>query len=154
MRGSPASPSGRREVSPHTRAIRRAGVCAAALITLAACGDDDEATVVGLDQNGGFDVEVTVRLDPPREPFKVDGQLEASYELAPPFAGETPVGVIVLPAGESSATATLHLSGQSGRLLLREITFSATVPFLCGSSGALDPRVDRAVEIGVRLCIP
>lgn len=132
---------------------RLAVVCAAILVTLAGCGDEEE-TVTGFDDSGQFTVEVTVRLDPPREPFKVDGRLEARYELAPPFAGETPAGVIVLPAGEASTTTSLRLPGQPGRLHLRESTFSPEAPFLCGSSGALDPRVDRDVEIGVRLCIP
>ncbi|MGH7557334.1 MAG: hypothetical protein ACREMD_06070 [Gemmatimonadota bacterium] len=127
-------------------------VAIAALAALTACGD--EATVSGLDRGGEFTVEVTIRLDPPREPFKVDGRLEASYDLAPPFEGETEVGVIVLPAGRAAVKAPLLLPAQSGRLELREITFSPAVPFLCGRSPPLDPRVDRVTEIGVRLCIP
>ncbi|MGH7565153.1 MAG: hypothetical protein ACREK5_12135 [Gemmatimonadota bacterium] len=98
-----------------------------ALAALAACGSD-EATVAGLDQDGRFTVEVTVRLDPPREPFKVDGRLEASYELAPPFAGETGLGVIVLPAGRPAVTVPVPRPGQAGRLHLREITFLPAVP--------------------------
>lgn len=133
------------------RSLHR-GTVAVALATLATCGDEDD-TVVGLDRDG-FTIEVTVRLVPEREPFKVDGRLEALYELAPPFAGEIPVGVIVLPAGRASVTAPLPLPAQSGRLVLREMTFSEGAPFLCGSSERLDPRVDRAVEIGVRLCSP
>ncbi len=145
-------PAPRRQASAPARA-GLAAVAAAMLATIAACGDD-EAAVVGLNGTGQVTVEVTVRLDPPREPFKVDGRLEARYDLAPPFAGETPVGLIVLPAGEASVTAPLRLPGQEGRISLREITFSPGAPFLCGSSDPLDPRVRRVVEIGVRLCIP
>ena len=99
-------------------------------------------------------VEVTVELDPSREPFKVEGRLEILYDLTPPFAGESRIGVIVLPAGESSATAPVRFPTQPGRLRLREITFSPGAPFLCGDGGFLDPRVDRAVRVGVRLCFP
>lgn len=141
-------------VPPAAAGLLRAAVAAVALTALAVCSDEDEATVVGLDRAGRFEVEVKVRLDPPREPFKVDGRLEALYELAPPFAGESPVGVIILPAGQASVTETLLLPGQGGRLFLREITFTPEAPFLCGRSRALDPRVDRSVEIGVRFCIP
>lgn len=129
------------------------GVALVAVAALVSCGDAEE-TVAGLDRDGRFTVEVTVRLDPPREPFKVDGRLEATYELASPFAGEIDVGVIVLPAGRPSVTTPVALPARSGRLELTEITFSPGVPFLCGRSPPLDPRVDRATEIGVRLCIP
>ncbi|MGH7570847.1 MAG: hypothetical protein ACREMK_03250 [Gemmatimonadota bacterium] len=140
--------------APTAPPVHRVG-CGMTLLALAAlaCGDD-EGTVTGLDRDELFTVEVTVRLDPPREPFKVDGRLEASYELAPPFAGETGLGVIVLPAGRPAVTVPVPLPGQAGRLHLREITFLPAVPFLCGASPPLDPRIDRATEIGVRLCIP
>ena len=64
------------------------------------------------------------------------------------------IGVVVLPAGASSATAAVRFPTQPGRLRLREITFSPGAPFLCGSSGLVDPRVDRAIRVGVRLCFP
>jgi hypothetical protein len=132
---------------------RRTPSAAVLALALVACGNDDTGPTA-LDEALGFTVEVTVELDPPREPFKVDGRLEALYELAPPFAGENRIGVVVLPAGESSATAAVRFPTQSGRLRLREITFSPGAPFLCGDAGLVDPRVDRAVRIGVRLCFP
>lgn len=124
-----------------------------ALEQLAACGEND-AGPAALEENPGFIVEVTAELDPPREPFKVDGRLEVLYDLRPPFAGESRIGVILLPAGESSATAPVRFPTQPGRLRVREITFSPGAPFLCGDGGFLDPRVDRAVRVGVRLCFP
>lgn len=124
-----------------------------ALLLLAlACGNDDGGPAA-LDQAPGVTLDVTVELDPPREPFKVDGRMEVLYELAPPFAGESVIGVVVLPAGMTRATTPLRFPTQPGRLRLREITFSP-VPFLCGDAGLVDPRVDRAVRVGVRLCIP
>ena len=131
------------------RQTPRAAVLA---LALAACGDDDTGPAA-LDEALGVTLAVTVELDPPREPFKVDGRLEALYELAPPFAGESTIGVVVLPAGETRVTASIRFPTQPGRLRLREITVSP-VPFLCGDAGLIDPRVDRAVRIGVRLCIP
>ena len=83
----------------------------------------------------------------------MDGRTEALYELAPPFAGESRIGVVVLPAGETRATAGVRFPIQPGRLRLREVTVTP-VPFLCGDGGLVDPRVDRAVRVGVRLCIP
>lgn len=135
--------------------MTRLGFTAAALLPLAlvSCdGDDDGPT--DLDLAPGFTVHVTVELDPPREPFKVDGRLEVLYDLAPPFAGENRIGVVVLPAGETRVTAPVRFPTQPGRLRLREMTFSAGAPFLCGDAGFMDPRVDRAVRVGVRLCVP
>ncbi|MGH7588057.1 MAG: hypothetical protein ACRELU_05655 [Gemmatimonadota bacterium] len=132
--------------SPEARAI-----CVA--LFLAACGEDD-AGPAALDEALGFTVEVTVELDPPREPFKVDGRMEALYALAPPFAGESRIDVVVLPAGETRATTPVRFPTQPGRLRLREITFSPGAPFLCGDGGVVDPRADRAVRVGVRLCFP
>lgn len=121
-------------------------------LALAACVNDDTGPAA-LDQAPGVTLDVTVELDPPREPFKVDGRLEALYELAPPFAGENVIGVVVLPAGEVRATTPVRFPVQPGRLRMREITVSP-VPFLCGDAGLVDPRVDGAVRVGVRLCIP
>ena len=124
-----------------------------ALLLLAlACGND-EGGPAALDQAPGITLDVTVELDPPREPFKVDGRMEARYELAPPFAGESVIGVVVLPAGEVRATTPVRFPTQPGRLRMREITVSP-VPFLCGDAGLVDPRVDRADRVGVRLSIP
>jgi hypothetical protein len=120
-------------------------------LALAACGSDD-AGPAALDETAGITIEVTVELDPPRDPFKVDGRMEALYELAPPFAGESRIGVVVLPAGETRATVGVRFPTQPGRLRLQELTVTP-VPFLCGDGGLVDPRVDRAVRIGVRLCI-
>lgn len=151
MRG--ARGSGATRLRPRPGVIRRrtARIAVAALVF--ACGEDDDGPAA-LDEALGFTVEVTVELDPAREPFKVDGRLEALYELAPPFDGESRIGVVVLPAGASSATAPLRFPTQPGRLRLREITFTPGAPFLCGEGGFVDPRVDRAVRIGVRLCFP
>lgn len=133
--------------------MREPGTAVALLaLALAACGGGGDGPVA-LEEAPGITIEVTVELDPPREPFKVDGRMEALYELAPPFAGETRIGLIVLPAGQSRATVSVRFPTQPGRLRLREITFSP-VPFLCGDAGLVDPRVDRAVRIGIRLCVP
>lgn len=147
MRG--ARGSGATRLRPGLGRTARTAVVA---LVLAACGEDDGPAA--LDEALGFTVEVTVELDPPREPFKVDGRLEVLYELAPPFVGESRIGVVVLPAGESSATAPIRFPTQAGRLRLREITFTPGAPFLCGEGGLVDPRVDRALRIGVRLCFP
>lgn len=122
-------------------------------LAVAACGNDDDGTTA-LDEAPGFTIELTVELDPPREPFKVDGRMDVLYDLAPPFAGENRIGVVVLPAGASRTTTPVRFPTQPGRLRLREITFSPAAPFLCGDAGFVDPRVDRAIRIGVRLCIP
>ena len=135
-------------LSPSPRS--RSAAALALPLLLAACGSDDDGPAA-LDQAPGFTVEVTAELDPPREPFKVDGRLDVLYDLAPPFAGENRIGVVVLPAGETSATAPIRFPTQPGRLHLREMTFSP-VPFLCGDGGFVDPRVDREVTVGVRLC--
>jgi hypothetical protein len=131
---------------------RRAPWVALFPLALAACSGE-ESSPAALDEMPGVTLDVTVELDPPREPFKVDGRMEALYELAPPFAGESVIGSVVLPAGEVRATTPVRFPTQPGRLRLREITVSP-VPFLCGDAGLIDPRVDRAVRIGVRLCIP
>jgi hypothetical protein len=135
--------------------VTRRGMSAAVFLALelAACGDDDTGPA-SLDEALGFTVEVTVELDPPREPFKVDGRMEALYELAPPFEGESRIGIVVLPAGETRATAGVRFPTQPGRLRLREITFSPRAPYLCGDAGRVDPRAVRAVRVGVRLCFP
>lgn len=135
--------------------MTRLGSTAAAFLPLAlASCDGDEDGPADLDLAPGITVEVTAELDPPREPFKVDGRLEVLYDLAPPFAGENRIGVVVLPAGEIRATAPVRFPTQPGRLRLRETTFSPAAPFLCGDAGFVDPRVDRAVRVGVRLCVP
>jgi hypothetical protein len=130
---------------------RHAPRATALALALAACGSDD-AGPAALDETAGITIEVTVELDPPRDPFKVDGRMEALYELAPPFAGESRIGVVVLPAGETRATVGVRFPTQPGRLRLQELTVTP-VPFLCGDGGLVEPRVDRAVRIGVRLCI-
>lgn len=132
----------------------RTGTAAGALLALglAACGSDDGPTA--LDEAPGVTIQLTVELDPPREPFKVDGRMEVLYDLVPPFAGENVIGLVVLPAGESRTTTDVGVPSQPGRLGLREITFAPGIPFLCGDAGFIDPRVDRAVRIGIRLCIP
>lgn len=107
-----------------------------------------------LEQPSGRPVTVTVELREDVPTFKVDGRLRAIYELAPPFAGGSSPGVIVLPAGERAATGSFRLPELVGALVLREITSSPSVPFLCGSSGLLDPRVDAAVTVAIELCQP
>jgi hypothetical protein len=135
--------------------VTRRGMSAAVFLALelAACGEDHTGPAA-LDEALGFTVEVTVELDPPREPFKVDGRMDALYELAPPFEGESRIGVVVLPAGETRATVGVRFPTQPGRLRVREITFSPGAPFLCGDGGRVDPRAVRAVRVGVRLCFP
>jgi hypothetical protein len=99
-------------------------------------------------------VTVQLSLAGDREPFKVDGRLQAFYTLASPFIGETIVGTVVLPAGQRTATDEVIVPDQAGTLKLEEITFSPVVPFLCGTSAPLDPRIQSTTSIVLELCQP
>ena len=74
--------------------------------------------------------------------------------MASPFIGETPVGTVVLPAGERTAVGTVVVRDQVGTLRLEEITFSPVVPFLCGTSGLVDPRIRPMTAVVLELCQP
>ncbi len=125
-------------------------VLAAAVL---ACGDDATGPA-DLAAPAGAPVAITIELLPGLPTFKVDGRLGARYALAAPFTGTQDVGVLVLPAGERAATQTLQLPELAGTLTLREITTSAIIPFLCGSEGPFDPRVESAATVALDLCRP
>lgn len=124
-----------------------------AIAILIACGDDDPAGPRGV---GAATSVVTVQLSlaGDREPFKVDGRLQAFYTLASPFIGETMVGTVVLPAGQRTATGHVVVPDQAGTLRLEEIRSFPVVPFLCGTSGLLDPRIQSTTAIVLELCQP
>ncbi len=125
------------------------------VIATAVLGCGDDATGVDdLAAPAGAPVAITIELLPALPTFKVDGRLQTRYALAPPFAGTHDVGVLVLPAGERAATQTLQLPELAGTLSLREITTSPIIPFLCGSEGPLDPRVESAATVALDLCRP
>jgi hypothetical protein len=131
----------------------RRGSLGLAIVILIACGDDDPA---GPEGAGAATSVVTVQLSlaGDLEPFKVDGRLRAFYMLSSPFIGETTAGMVVLPAGQRTATDEVIVPDQAGTLRLEEITFSPVVPFLCGTSARLDPRIQSTISIVLELCQP
>ncbi len=131
----------------------RLGSLGLAIAILIACGDDEPAGPEGV---GAATSVVTVQLSlaGDLEPFKVDGRMEAFYMLSSPFIGETPAGTVVLPAGQRTATDEVIVPDQTGTLRLEEITFSPVVPFLCGASAPLDPRIQSTTSIVLELCQP
>lgn len=128
----------------------------ALMLAAAGLGCGDRGTFDTLTSVGSRDVPVavTIELLPDLPAFKVDGRLRAAYVLAAPFAGTRDVGMVVLPAGARAASGSVELPKLSGTLMLREITTSPTVPFLCGSAGPLDPRVELAATVVLDLCRP
>lgn len=131
----------------------RLGSLGLAIAMLAACGDDEPA---GPERVGGATSVVTVQLSlaGDLDPFKVDGRMRAFYVLSSPFIGETTAGTVVLPAGQRTATDEVIVPDQAGTLRLEEITFSPVVPFLCGTSAPLDPRIQSTTAIVLELCQP
>lgn len=131
----------------------RLGWLGLAITILTACGDDEPAGPEGVGAAASV-VTVQLSLASDLEPFKVDGRLRAFYVLSPPFIGETGAGTVVLPAGQRAATDEVIVPDQAGTLRLEEITFSPVVPFLCGTSTRLDPRIQSTISIVLELCQP
>ncbi len=133
--------------------LRWPGWLAFAIAITTACGDDEPA---GPATGGAASTAITVQLSlaDDLEPFKVDGRLRVFFVLASPFIGETPVGTVVLPAGERTAVGVVVVRDQVGTLRLEEITFSPVVPFLCGTSGLVDPRIRPMTAVVLELCQP
>lgn len=124
----------------------------AALLVLAACGDgDDGADLFEAPPTEVVAVTVELRDDVPT--FKVDGRLGLTLERLPPFAGVVELADGVLPAGSRAATFDVAMPAASGRLRVRERTFSDRVPFLCGDA-LVDARTDAAVHVPLDLCLP
>ena len=131
----------------------RSGRLVFAIAVAIACGDDEPA---GPETGGAATTVLTVQLSLAGDlgPFKVDGRLRAFYVLASPFVGETPVGTVVLPVGERTAVGRVLVPDQAGTLRLEEITFSPVVPFLCGTSARVDPRIRPTTTVVLELCQP
>lgn len=134
----------------HRVGLPSLGLVVAVLI---GCGDDEPAGPEGV---GAATSVVTVQLSLAGnlEPFKVDGRLQAFYVLSSPFIGETTAGTVVLPAGQRTATDEVIVPDQAGTLRLEEITFAPAIPFLCGTSARLDPRIQSTTSIVLELCQP
>lgn len=137
--------------------MRRTVATLAAVVGLAAgsaaCSRSADS-LVDVERSPRLPLSVTVALAPEAPTFKVDGRLRLVWESASlPVAG-TDLGVEVLPAGTREATFDLEVPFFRGILRLREETLDPGLPFLCGSTDAIDPRETSAATATIALCVP
>lgn len=97
---------------------------------------------------------LTAELAPDVPTFKVDGRLRLVWEFADQPVGGSDLGTAVLPAGQRRATFDLRVPARAGHLVVREETFTPQAPFLCGSTGFVDPRETETALVILDLCQP
>lgn len=99
-------------------------------------------------------LDLTLELADPLPTFKVDGRLRLVWEYAARPVGGRDLGIVVLPADERRVSVEIDVPIDPGRLVAREETLTPLVPFLCGSTGIIDPRETGMATVVLDLCLP
>lgn len=130
----------------------RGGIPLLLALLVVACDGDWGRSPTGPGRQATVPLELTLELHPDQPTFKVDGRLELVWEYAGQPVGGRDLGMAVLPADERREVVEIHVPAGSGRIVATEVTFSPTVPYLCGATRFLNSRETRSVTLTLELC--